>query len=346
MPEITEPFSKITLSDIIHRLAASRRVLIVSHTNPDGDTLGSAAALAEIVSAMGSEARCTAPESPSERLSFIIPPERLLIPLSDDGTADSFDTVCAVDIASPSQLGSLSWLAERGQIDFMIDHHATGEPFAPYLTDSDASAVGEIIYRLYRESLDAGLIPPLPNALRGAYTAISSDTGSFKYSNVTPETHLIAAELVRGISCADDGGPSTEELSRTLFGRRTMRDLRAQALTIRNLSVSDDGRIASVLFRRDEYLAEGLSESDLGGGVETPRSLVGVKIALSVRQNASDPNLYKVSSRSNCDTDVAAVCAAFGGGGHPKAAGCSVTASSPEEALSTVTEAFAAALTD
>ena len=321
-------------------------MLIVSHTNPDGDTLGSAAALAEIVSAMGSEVRCTAPEPPSERLSFIIPPERLLIPLSDDGTADSFDTVCAVDIASPSQLGSLSWLAERGQIDFMIDHHATGEPFAPYLTDSDASAVGEIIYRLYREALDAGLIPPLPNALRGAYTAISSDTGSFKYSNVTPETHLIAAELVRGISHADDGGPSTEELSRTLFGRRTMRDLRAQALAIRGLSVSDDGRIASVLFRRDEYLAEGLSESDLGGGVETPRSLVGVRIALSVRQSASDPNLSKVSSRSNCDTDVAAVCAAFGGGGHPKAAGCSVTASSPEEALYAVTEAFAAALTD
>lgn len=340
-----EIFPQITLAEIIRCLAASKRVLIISHANPDGDTLGSAAALAEISSALGAEARCSSPDMPSERLAFIIPPERFIEIRSDDTAAiATFDTICAVDVASPSQLGSLCWIAEKRKIDFMIDHHATGEPFAPYFNDPTASAVGEIIYRLYQEGRESELIPPLTDVLRDAYIAIASDTGSFKYSNVTPKTHIIAAELLRGINSAEDGGTTTEELSRALFGRRTLRDLRAQALAIRNLHISKDGKIAAVLFRREEYLAEGLDESDLGAGIETPRSLVGVQIALAVRQNMTDQRLYKVSSRSNCSIDVAAVCAFFGGGGHPRAAGCSITADSPEEAMMTVLAKFESAM--
>jgi len=176
------------------------------------------------------------------------------------------------------------------------------------------------------------------------YTAIVSDTGSFKYSNVTPDTHIIASELVEEINGADDGGMTTDEICRNLFGRRTMSDLKAQALAINKLTVHENGEIGVVLITKEDVTSAGLEESDFGAAVETPRSLDGVKIALSVRQSFADPTLYRVSSRSNCDADVSEVCASFGGGGHAKAAGCRVTAKTPEEALEVVLKAFGAAL--
>ena len=226
----------------------------------------------------------------------------------------------------------------------MIDHHGMGEPYAPHYVDDTASAAGEIIYSLYKLLRREGKIPSLPDACRRIYAAIVSDTGSFKFSNVTPETHLIASELVREINTADDGGMTTEELCRTLFGRRTLRDIKAQGLAIRNLRIFADGKVAAVLLPWDEVSAEGLDETDLGASVEVPRSLEGVKLALSVRQKADDTRVFKVSSRSNCDVDVSVICASFGGGGHPKAAGCTVHAGSPEEALKIAVDAFSAAL--
>lgn len=334
----------MTLEEILERIGSAKRLLIISHTNSDGDTLGSAAALSYLARSLGVDAYCTAPEMPTERLSFIVPSDRFLPPPKNLSDINSFDTVCAVDVASPSQLGSLLFLSEAGRIDFMIDHHSTGEPFAPYFVDSSASAVGEIIYSIYKLARELHLVPVLPDLLRACYTAIVSDTGSFKYSNVTPETHIAASELVGVINSTDDGGLTTEELTRTLFGRRTMRDLKAQALAIRSLTVSPDGKIGAVLLKCADYTAEGLSASDFGAAVETPRSLAGVQIALSIRQSESAPDEFKISSRSNCSADVSLVCAGFGGGGHPKAAGCTINAPSPEEALRMAVDAFSKVL--
>lgn len=330
----------VSLHEIGKALEAAERLLIISHTGPDGDTVGSSAALAYIAKAMGCEVKWVSPDPMAQRLSFLMPEEFLFE--YTEGCEDDFDLICSVDVASPAQLGSLEHLA--GKIGFMIDHHETGEPYAPCFVDPHASAAGEIIFRLYALLKEQGKIGAMPEVSRAVYAAIVSDTGSFKFSNVTPETHIIAAELVREINGATDGGMNTDELCRTLFGRRTLRDIKAQGLAIKNLRVFADGELGAVLLPAEDVLAEGLDETDLGASVEVPRSLDGVKIAISVRQKLDDRGTFKVSSRSNCEISVSDICALFGGGGHPKAAGCTVHAESPEAALEAAVRAFSAPL--
>lgn len=334
-------YPHITLEEIAEKLKAARRLLIVSHTNPDGDTLGSAAALAGVAEALGCEVKCISPDKPAPRLEFLLREEYTEFKA---GKEELFDLVCSVDVASYEQLGSLGFLSDRGKIDFMIDHHAEGTPYAPNYVDPTASAAGEIIYDVYRTAQEMYGFDNLPDVSRNVYTAIISDTGSFKYSNVTPDTHIIASELVEEINGASDGGMTTDEISRTLFGRRTMSDLLAQALAINKLKVYEGGALGIVLLTKEDVLAAGLEESDFGAAVETPRSLEGVQVALSVRQSFSDPTIYRVSSRSNCEVNVSEICASFGGGGHAKAAGCRVTAKSPEEALDIIIRAFGGSL--
>lgn len=334
--------ASVTLETVADRLCSLESLLILCHTGPDGDAVGSSTALALMAEAMGIEVKCVSPDKITDRLSFIMP-ERFHAEY-EEGMEDSFDGVFSVDTASPAQLGSLSHLAEGGKIDLMLDHHEIGEIYADSYVDSTASATGEIMWRLYEILRSRGNVGALPDVSRAVYTAVVSDTGSFKFSNVTPETHRIAACLVDEINTADDGNMTTDELCRTLFGRRTMRDIKAQGLAIDKLRVFGDGEIAAVLLCADEYLARGLDESDLSAAVETPRSLAGVKIALAIRQKADARDTFKLSSRSNCDADVSEICALFGGGGHPKAAGCTLYGDDGEAVLREAVEAFGKAI--
>ena len=150
------------------------------------------------------------------------------------------------------------------------------------------------------------------------YAAISSDTGGFRFSNVTPDTHLRAAELTAsGIDCA--------KINQMLFDTKTMEQLRAQAAGISNLQTYADGRIAVITFPYALKAALGLKDEHMEALVDVARSLMGTQIAIAIRQPGTE-GVFRVSVRSSCDYDVSALCATFGGGGHQKAAGCTVTA--------------------
>lgn len=335
-------FEKLTLRGVAQRLCEIKSLLVVCHTGPDGDAVGSSAALALIAEAMGIYVKCVCPDKIAERLAFIMP-ERFLTEY-ERGMEDAFDALFSVDTASPSQLGELSHLAHEAKVSLMIDHHGVGEIYADNFIDSTASAAGEIIFELYSLLREDGHLGTLPEVSRAVYAAVVSDTGSFKFSNVSAKTHLIAASLVGEINSAEDGGMTTDELCRTLFGRRTLRDIKAQGLAIEKLRVFADGEVAAVLLTADEYTARGLDETDLSAAVETPRSLAGVKIALAVKQKADDKSVFKVSSRSNCDVNVSEICTLFGGGGHPKAAGCTLYGNDAEAVFIEAVEAFEKAL--
>lgn len=333
-------YTQISLSDICSAIECGKKILIIGHTNPDGDAVGSAFALAMIARDAGKEAKCIMPDEVHKRLKFLFSNQESV--LYTPGEEKDYDVICAVDVASEGQLGSLGHLAPR--VNFMIDHHETGSPFAPHFIDPEASAAGELIYAVYRKMILRGTIKPNPEIARRIYSAIVSDTGSFKYSNVTPMTHMTASELLREINAGVDGGLTTDELCRALFGQRTMKDLTAQMLSIQNLRLFEDGKIGVVLITAQMMKDAGLEERDVGNIVETPRSLEGVKIAISLKQNPGSPQSFKLSSRSNGDEDVASVCAEFGGGGHKKAAGCTIIADSPEKAVEIAVDAFRCAL--
>ena len=333
--------NNLTLSAVSDILCRAQRVLICIHHNPDGDAAGSAFALAQMLRAMDKYARVICADPIPKRLRFTLREQEEW--LYTEGMETEYDLLCAVDTASVGQLGALGHLADK--IGVSIDHHGTGEVFCPAYVDPAASAAGEILFDLYRMWCKAGQLQPDADIARLLYTAIVSDTGSFKYSNTTKKTMLAAAELMGEIQSATDGGDDVPMLCHRLFECRTMTELRAQRAGIDALRLEHKGELGIVLFTQQMLTDNGLTMEDIANVIGLPRTVDGVKIALAVKQSPDDPTTWRISSRANVDVDVSAVCATFGGGGHKRAAGCSISAPDAEAALAIAIEAFGGALT-
>ena len=331
-------YNNLSLREIADRISDGVNALILTHVNPDGDCIGSAFALLGLIRACGGEGKVACPTDVPKRLRFLCGDQT---DFSSEG-ADEYDIIIAVDVASPVQLGSNSELI--GKIDIMIDHHGMGEAYADNYIDHHSAAAGEIIFELYKILREDGKIGSLPAVARLIYAAIISDTGSFKQANTTPRTHIIASELVGEINTADDGGADTTEVARSLFGQRTLTELRAQMVSIQNLRLYEEGRLGVVLFTRDMLTEAGLTDEDIGNAVETPRGVEGVLVGLSLKQSPDDLSQYRVSSRANAEIDCSAVCAKFGGGGHARAAGCVISGDTPEDAVKIAICAFGEAI--
>ena len=313
----------VTLGEIADALPSFGKTLILTHVNPDGDCIGSAFALGDLIRASGGEARVVCPTPLPKRLRFLAGnDEEADRTVLGEGEADGYAAILSVDVAPPVQLGDFAPLIPR--VRFMIDHHGLGTPFAPHLVDPKAAAAGEIVSCLYALLRARGAVPALPDAARRLYAAVASDTGSFRFANTTEETHRIAGAL--------------------LAEMRTRTPLVHGLHAVEGLRFFEDGRLAAVLFTQQMLADWDLTEEDISNAVETPRAVEGVLVGLSLRQQSDDPRAYKVSSRANADVDCAAVCAKFGGGGHVRAAGCTIAADTPEEALSVAAAAFGEAI--
>lgn len=330
-------YNKLTISDISENLKDwaknNKKLLIISHRSPDGDTLGSAFALKLIYEALGGYAQCTCKSEGAPFLRFLYAGQEFIT--YEECLENNFDKLVSVDVAAPGQLGDLIAIIDK--IDMMIDHHERGEVFADNYVDGKASAAGEIIYKIYENLIENGDIKSLPQACARIYAAISADTGSFKFSNVTPETHIIAAKMLTEMA---KEGIDHSEIARILHDSYSEKDLKARKVAIENLKVECDGAFAYVVITNSILEKEGLTDDNTGSVVDIPRSVDGVLVGISIKQNMERENEYRISARSNSDVDVAEICALFGGGGHKKAAGGRVEAENTEDAVKIITEPF------
>jgi len=314
---MTTDFKALSFDELCERICENKNTLIVFHARPDADAIGSAFALKELLGDMGIRAICACADEVPTRLSFMIEESQGSVIL-DDFFALGHERVISVDSASPQQLGSLFDKLHK-DIDLMIDHHGQGVVYADNYIRPSAAATAEIIFDIAKWLLDKGRIPQISNRVYSCiYTAISSDTGCFKYANVTPNTHIYGAALV-------SAGVDTADINHKLFDSKTLKQIKAEGEAARRLSVHERGRIASVTFPYSSKFSLALADENLETIIEIPRSLEGVEVAFAVRQ-PEDKNFFRVSMRSNGDFDVSKVCAKFGGGGHAKAAGCSLEA--------------------
>lgn len=306
-------YKALTLGEAAAQLRRPADTLVLFHARPDADAVGSALALAQLLSALGSRVHCLCADEIPERLHFLV--KHLQRDVSLAGIPQDFTAarVVAVDVASPAQLGAL-WQHFEGKVDLMIDHHATGTPFADHLIDPAASATGELVFALLRE-LGGELTKKVATLL---FAAISSDTGGFRFSNVTPHTHRIAAELL-------EAGADAAEINHRLFESKSMAMLSAEAAAFSRLHLYADGRVAVITFPHALKAELSLKDEHLATLVDIARSVEGVEVAAAIRQPTPDGE-FRVSMRATCDVDVAAICAAFGGGGHKKAAGATLHA--------------------
>ena len=323
-------FKAFSFEELCERLSENKRTLIIYHSRPDADAIGSAFALRELLSMMGIQTICACEDEVPERLLFLTEDVQGGVVL-EDGFLLGHERVISVDSASPQQLGSL-FVKLHKDIDIMIDHHREGKVYADNYIRPDAAATAEIIFDVANYLLEQGKIPYIPQRVYSSiYAALSSDTGCFKYSNVTPRTHIIASELVAT-------GIDTADINRRLFDSKTHKQIKAEGEAAKRLTVYDRGRVAAVTFPYSSKFSLGLTEEHLETIIEIPRSLTGVEVAFAVRQ-PDERNIFKVSMRSNGEFDVAKVCALFEGGGHAKAAGCTIEAGGIYDAERMILEA-------
>ena len=303
----------VTAHEVLALLKTPQPTCILFHARPDGDAVGSAFALAQWLSAMGSPAWCLCADEVPERLRFLTKGlQESVLPEHCPSTFSSA-RVISVDTASPAQLGAL-WERFADKISLMIDHHGKGTPYADHYICPQAAACAEVVFDLMAQ---AGTDVPA-GAAALLYAGISSDTGCFRYSNVTRNTHLCAAALV-------ESGIDAAEINRRLFEVKSKELLHAEHAGFERLALHDHGKIAVITFPYALRAELGLREEHLETLVDVARCVQGVEVAVAIRQSTPD-GVFRVSMRANVDFDVARVAAAFGGGGHRRAAGATLMA--------------------
>lgn len=329
----------VTLSfeELTERLCIPADTLILFHRKPDADAVGSAFALKTVLASLGSAAWCVCCDDVPARLRFLMDgTQESVLPQSIPDSMDPKRIIC-VDCASPAQLGSLFDLyGER--IELSIDHHRGGEAYASYsYICPDAAATGEILFDLVKALATEEKISISDALCVDLYAAISGDTGGFRYSNVTPDTHLRASELLAS-------GIDHAQINRRLFDNKSMDQLRAQSAGISNLRLFGEGKVAVITFPYALKAALGLGDEDLSSLVDVARSVEGAQVAICITQPAAEGK-FRVSMRSS-RFDVCALCQCFGGGGHILAAGCTVAAGDIHEAAKKILDAIDFSLLD
>ena len=319
MTDHSQNYRALPVNEAADIISENKSVLILFHVHPDGDAVGSAFALRAFVNSIGGRAWCVCADRLPDRFGFIFEGVQESV-LAEDIPEDFIpDAIVSVDTASPSQLGGL-YEVYKDKIDLMIDHHGKGTPYANNLIKPDAAACGEVLYEVLALASEKIGVELSNEVNRLIYTALSSDTGCFRYSNVTPSTHLLAAKLIAsGVDGAD--------INHRLFGIKTLKQMQVEHAGFERMNLHCGGRVAIITFPYDLKTQYGADDEALETLIDVARCVKGVEVAAVIKQPTAE-NKFRVSMRSSCDFDVSEICAFYGGGGHVRAAGCTITADS------------------
>ena len=302
--KINDGCRDLTLRQTARFLKKHDNYIILTHASPDGDTLGSAYALYYGLNEIGKSACVLCPD--------VIPEKYGYFARKTDHVARENATVIAVDVADKRLLGSLK--EEFGDIvDLNIDHHVSNVRYAKNLyLDSDASATAECMFELL--SLMKVNINDI--TAKALFTGIVTDTGCFKYSNVTAKTHMIAAQLY-------EYNIDAPEINRVMFDTKSRKLLELERMVLDASEFHFDGKCIILPVTAEMQEKTGCSGTELEGIAVISRSLEGVVAGITLKQ--TDDNEFKVSLRTYPPLDASEICKKLGGGGHKAAAGASVT---------------------
>jgi bifunctional oligoribonuclease and PAP phosphatase NrnA len=285
---------------------------MLGHVHPDADVLGTLLALGLALETRGWRVTYGGPHRPPELLAFLPGVDRYR---QLAGLDEPFDVAVLTDCPNPQRTEGLIDHARRAaKVVVNIDHHPDNRLYGDVnWIDTSAAATGEMVYELLT-ALGAPLTPAIATNL---FTAIHTDTGSFRYSNVTTRTFTIAAALVAA-------GARPELVSESLYEKRAPDALRWLGEALTRVEISPDGRIGWLALSA-ELVPERIVESE--ELVNYPRSVASVRVACLLRERDGQ---VKVSLRGKGDVDVQKIAAQFGGGGHVNAAGCTIPGPLPE----------------
>ena len=292
----------ITLDEAVALLRENDNFKILTHSYPDGDTLGCAFALAYALRRMGKKANVSINGALPSKFGY------LAAHYAEQDFVPAY--VVSVDVAAMTLLGD-SVMQGVEKIDLCIDHHSTNTVVADHIyVDATAAAAAEIIYRAVKE-LGVGFDSDIA---AGIYTGISTDTGCFCYSNTTDRTHRIAAEVMP--LC------DWQNINYINFVIKTRAKLRMERMIYETMEFCAGGRCAVVYTTVEMQKKLGAGDDEMEGLASIPRQVEGVQMGITMREK--EGGVFKISVRTNDGIDASAFCRQFGGGGHPAAAGCSI----------------------
>lgn len=310
-----------SLVEIAEFLKGQQKLTLLCHARPDGDTLGCAFGLKAVLEGLGKEVRVLCSDPVSPRYLF-------LSEGVEDLTGQPMGALVCLDVASPDMAGDYKGLAL--QADVVIDHHATNPGYGKMnFIDGTAAAAGEILLDL------AKLLGPLPEkAAVYFYTAISTDTGCFKYGNTTARTHRAAAELAEcGIDLA--------ALNKWLFQTKRRAEFELNRLAMEQIHYFDGDRIVTMRITQAMLQETGSGPDELEVISSMPIQIEGVVAAATFKELPDGS--HKVSLRTDGSIHGGEICALFGGGGHRQASGCTMVGAF-DEIEKKMTEALKKAL--
>ena len=293
----------ITIADAAGFLKKNDNFYILTHMNPDGDAMGSGFGLCHSLRAMGKKANVLCSDPFPKRYGFLYE--------GYEPMKFTPQTIVTVDLADTGLFGrELQVYGEY--VDLAIDHHISNTGYASkLLLDANAAAACEIIYQVLKE----GNMPIDKQIAQCLYTGIATDSGCFRYENTTPKTHMITAEIMGyGIPYA--------RLNRQLFEIKSKARFMVEQYVINNVETYLDNKCAMIAVTADTVKETGLAQEELEGIASIPMQLEGVEIGVTIKEK--EPNKFKVSMRSAENVNVSDICGKLGGGGHIRAAGCTV----------------------
>ncbi len=299
-------------SDIAAALADAETCIVTTHLRPDGDALGSSLGLHRILLAAGKSSTVVDVEPIPERYRFLIADGECKS--SDEIDVSTVDCIIVLDSGAIDRAPPFvaEWQEKIPVIN--IDHHKSNTNFGRLnLVNDTASSVGEILCDLTATAK----LTLTRSAAEALWVAIVTDTGRFSYSNTSPETMRAAATLL-------ETGIETSSINHRIYNAMPQRQLRLQGRALDHLTTHEEGRVAMVTLSHDDYIELGCTAADAEDIVNLPRSLEGVGIAIFLYELLDEPGT-KISLRTAEPYDAAEFCRLLDGGGHARAAGCSVT---------------------
>lgn len=311
-----------TLEEIAALLLAQDKLVLCPHVSPDGDALGSTLALKMALEKAGKKVTVMVDDDVPKAFGFLPQIDCFVKPA--DGEVVEADLLVVLDASSLDRIGKVAQ-AVKAKAVANIDHHISNTQFADYLyLNTEAAATAEILCNLV-EKLG---ITPDKDLATCLYTGIYTDCGSFRYANTTPGTMRAAAKLL-------EYGARPNEISDAL-GTNTRANIEMLGKVLQTLAFYNDGKISTLEINTDLYD----KDVNTDNFISFARYIEGVDVAVLFK--AVEPAVTRVSMRSQ-DTDVAAIALSFGGGGHIRAAGCTVELPL-EQAKAKVLEAIGKAL--
>lgn len=312
------------IATIAQELKNNERFLLATHVNPDGDAIGSLGALALVLEGMGKQVVAYCQDEVPEFLRFLPYADRIVREISG---LDRFEVAVVLDCGAFDRIGSaVEVLQHVGKI-IHIDHHSSSGDFGQLnLVRPECSSTAEILYEIF-QAIPVSLTPEVAENI---YTAILTDTGSFRFANTTARTLAIAAEMV-------SLGVAPEKVAGEIYDSMSPERIELLARSLDTLTLRSNGRVAAMHVSRRMLEETGTSFIDTDGFVNYPRAISTAEIAIFFRELDADE--VNVSLRSRSGHDVAEFARIHGGGGHHNAAAFRLGGSLSEVVEKVLTEA-------